>query len=698
MTDGLESARVNADGTPKFNEVYDAAKALFDLVKDKGGNSNGVKTYVIGFGEGFQGNNADAIKNIAEAGGDTIPYFASDLEGLRTAFKKIFQAIGGSYGRSNPVVTRDRGSIYRGYFNLPGWEGHLVAYQLKGDGSMGPQKWDAGDQMKSNGRGKVFTWVQNKKNPDREDFEVGNAATLKDDVNDNPPLDLNWDDVGHVAGDGKFDKKDSETIISFIQDASFGTFNDGKKDIYPYAGTRTPKWKLGDIYHSTPMVVSDPPFNISDGDFGKPYSEYKKNNQGREAVVYIGANDGMLHGIGSDGKEKFAIVPKNLLPGLRDLRNGHQFFVDSSPRAYDIFNYNDNEWRTILISGQRGGGDRYFAIDVTDPKAGDYPKILWQADDADGNVDPKPRKMGNTWSRPEIGRISKNKITGTKDRFVAFVGGGYSNLDDVGNTFYAIDAEDGKILRKFEIGDSKNKVPAGASAFDSDGDGRTDAVYFGDYSGVLWKIAVVGNTELGWKLVKLYDPGADKLPKPNYPVFYPPAVTKNKKGEVLVYFGQGNELDLFEKTNTYYLFEIMDPGTNVDGSGKNNWIAKLDANGGGEKVLASPAVANNVVYFTTWQYTGIESNCGAGVGRIYAFTETNPGVVGGDAAFYLDVDTGAPLSKPQKSFDLGKGIPTAPVVTNKGIYVSSSVDAGKIRFLKIPPWGTNRLKSWREVF
>jgi hypothetical protein len=692
MTDGLESARVNGDGTPKFQDVYDAAKALFDLVKDKSGNSIGVKTFVIGFGEGFQGNNADAIKTIAQYGGNTTAYFASDLEGLRSAFINIFQAIGGSYGRSNPVVTRDRGSIYRGFFNLPGWEGHLKAYAINGDGTVGSEKWDAADKLNDAkvGRGNVYTWDQNKTHPTQKDFSVANAGSLKDDVNDNPPEDLDWNDVTHSIGDGKINQKDTETIINFILDASYGTYNDGKKDIYPYAGTRTPKWNLGDIYHSTPMVVSDPPFNFSDGDFGKPYSKYKADYTGRETVVYVGANDGMLHAFGSDGKEKFSIIPDNLLSSLKGLRNGHQFFIDSSPRAFDVFL--SGNWRTILVSGERGGGDHYFALDVTDPTAGSYPKILWQADDADGQEKPKGRKMGNTWSRPEIGRVV---IDGTES-FVVLVGGGYSDTDDVGNTFYVIDATSGNIIKKFEVGDSKNKIPAGATAFDSNGDGRVEAVYFGDYSGILWKITLTGKNEKNWNLVKLYDPGTDLLAK--YPIFYPPAVTKNKKGQVLVYFGQGNELDLFEKTNTYSFFEIMDPGTNVDGSGKNNWVTKLNANGAGEKVLASPAVANNVVYFTTWQYTGIESNCGAGVGRIYALTETNPGVDGGAAAFYIDVDTGAPLSKPQKSFELGKGIPTAPIVTNKGIYVSSSLDAGKIRFLKIPPWGTNRLKSWREVF
>ena len=68
-----------------------------------------------------------------------------------------------------------------------------------------------------------------------------------------------------------------------------------------------------------------------------------------------------------------------------------------------------------------------------------------------------------------------------------------------------------------------------------------------------------------------------------------------------------------------------------------NWQESL---GAGEKVLAAPAVANNVVYFTTWKYTGDKTDCGAGKGRIYGLTTTSLGVTGDMGALVLDPLTG----------------------------------------------------------
>jgi hypothetical protein len=59
---------------------------------------------------------------------------------------------------------------------------------------------------------------------------------------------------------------------------------------------------------------------------------------------------------------------------------------------------------------------------------------------------------------------------------------------------------------------------------------------------------------------------------------------------------------------------------------------------------------------------------------------------------------GTRLDKPISSLEIGIGIPSAPVVTNGTIYVSSSFNADKILGIKIPPWGKGKLKSWREVF
>jgi hypothetical protein len=667
LTDGLESCRYLDPGTnlkPDFNLGATASQDLYNI---------GVNTFVIGFGEAA-GTNTSALNNIARAGsGDKYDAFFTDtLAGLTNAIQTIFQIIQGSYSRSNPVVTSTRNRLYRGYFNLPGYEGHLAAFDLNPDGSIiTSEKWDAGKVMKSNGRGTVSTWVD------------GNFGKSKGDF-----IDLDFADKGgkkletylnplgeDINNDGKVKKDDSQAIVGFTLDANY---NDGTKPPGYYKGVRSGKWLLGDIYHSTPLVVGPPVFNFPDAAFPQKYSDFKTTWKNRETIIYVGANDGMLHAFSDkDGKEKFGIIPNNLLGKAKELRtNSHQFFVDSSPRAYDVLIA--GSWSTVIVSGERGGGNAYFAMDVTDPKDGKYPNVLWDVTDPG---------MGNTWSRPEIGWV---RISGV-EKFVAFVGGGYSTTDDVGNTFYVIDVQDGSILRKFTIGASSNKVPAGATAFDSDLDGRVNGVYFGDINGVLWKIKIDGEEDISkWQLITLHTPGT------NSPVFYPPAVTRNNQGKILVYYGQGNELNIFNIDNNSF-FEIWDKGS----SGQMNWQESL---GAGEKVLAAPAVANNVVYFTTWKYTGDKADCGAGKGRIYGLTTTSLGVTEDMGALVLDPLTGQDTGVSKKYIEItdyfpgSRGIPSAPVVTNGMIYISSSLNAGQVITIPISGWGTGRIKYWREVF
>ncbi len=668
LTDGLESCRYTDSPTnlsPDFDLGTAASKDLFNI---------GVNTFVIGFGKAA-GANINALNNIARAGSNGVydAFFTDTLAGLTNAIQSIFQIIGGSYARSTPVVSSTRDRVYRGYFNLPGYEGHLAAYDLNPDGTMiSPEKWDAGNVMKSNGRGPVSTWVdghlgKSKGDLTNVDLTDKKGKKLADYLN---PL---GEDINN---DGKVEKKDSQTIVNFALDPNY---DDGKNGPGFYKGIRSAKWLLGDIYHSTPLVVGAPNFNFPDiAAFTQKYSDFKNTSKSRETIIYVGANDGMLHAFSDkDGKEKFGIIPNNLLGKLKGLRtNSHQFFIDSSPRAYDVFM--GGAWSTVLVSGERGGGNSYFALDVTDPTAGSYPNVLWDVTDPG---------MGDTWSRPEIGWV---RISG-QEKFVAFVGGGYSTTDDVGNTFYVIDMADGSILRKFIVGASSNKVPAGATAFDSDLDGRVNGVYFGDFNGVLWKIKIDGEEDISkWQLINL------NTPSTNTPVFYPPAVTKNNQGKILVYYGQGSELDIFKVDNNSF-FEIWDKGD----LGVKDWEESLEP---GEKILAAPTVANNVVYFTTWKYTGDKTDCGAGKGRLWGLTITSAAGPGDVGALVLDPLTGTDLGAKKKYFEItdyyaSRGIPSAPVVTNGIIYLSTSIPANQIRLFRIPQWGEQmRLKKWREVF
>ncbi len=194
----------------------------------------------------------------------------------------------------------------------------------------------------------------------------------------------------------------------------------------------TDVYKLGDIINSNPITVAAPAgnFDILFGD--ETYRDYYEKYKERETVVYVGANDGMLHAFTSwkfkrdlskfvdpnpaqskpIGSELWSYIPQNLLPHLKWLPRedySHVYYVDMQPKVFDarIF-FNSfgtvidpvkypNGWGTILVGGYGIGGGSiwvndvfdtggsfvnqtrtfnpsYFAIDITDPR---NPVLLW---------------------------------------------------------------------------------------------------------------------------------------------------------------------------------------------------------------------------------------------------------------------------------------------------------------------------------
>jgi Tfp pilus tip-associated adhesin PilY1 len=289
--------------------------------------------------------------------------------------------------------------------------------------------------------------------------------------------------------------------------------------------------------------------------------------------------------------------------------------------------------------------------------------------------------MGDTWAKPDIGKIKDGGDT----KFAAFLAGGYSTTDNKGNSFYIVDIEKGEILKSFTVGDSTNKIPSAVTTFDADEDGYIDYIYFGDIKGTLWKVDVRSSNKDDWTLYEFFNPSNPKL----RPIFYPPAAVKNNEGKILVFFGTGNELGLAALTNNYF-YEVEDEGV----TGKENWSKTLED---GEKVLASPAIINFVVYFTTWVYKSSGDFCGAGEGRLWGLKVSKLGENGGDAGLVtLDTATGK-WKAPQQYISLGAGIPTAPVVTNGMVYIGTSLNANRVIQIPIPPQAVARIKSWREV-
>ena len=100
--------------------------------------------------------------------------------------------------------------------------------------------------------------------------------------------------------------------------------------------------------------------------------------------------------------------------------------------------------KAILIFGLRRGGNKYYALDVTDPV---HPTYAWKIDP---NTMSQYAEMGQSWSTPVIGKIA----SGTGEQWVAFIGGGYDEgqdeatppADDRGRAIYIVNVENGSLV------------------------------------------------------------------------------------------------------------------------------------------------------------------------------------------------------------------------------------------------------------
>src|SRR6185437_10427515 len=120
---------------------------------------------------------------------------------------------------------------------------------------------------------------------------------------------------------------------------------------------------LGDIVDSSPVYVGAAlgPYQTTSYyafEAANPACSQTVTSNCREPVLYVGANDGMLHAINvATGQEMFAYIPNGVFANLINLTNpyyneDHQFYADGSPQVGDV-QWNDQSWHTELVSGER---------------------------------------------------------------------------------------------------------------------------------------------------------------------------------------------------------------------------------------------------------------------------------------------------------------------------------------------------------
>ena len=323
---------------------------------------------------------------------------------------------------------------------------------------------------------------------------------------------------------------------------------------------------LGDIVGSAASYVQKPSFNYLDHGYGvDPTDPSKKgfsvDKSSRKGMVYVGANDGMLHAFEAEtGKEHWAYIPTQVLPNmykLADKKYTHQFFVDSTPEVGDFCpNTQDassssctpDQWKTALVGGLGRGGKGYYALDVTDPS---NPSFMWEF----SNVN-----MGYTYGNPRITKLKD----GT---WVALLTSGYNNADGKGH-LYVVKMSDGSLIRDIATNVGSVTAPIGlariaAHVLRPDTDNTTVAVYGGDLLGNLWRFDVNGDIgATGYdaqKLVTFLDANSSAQPVTTKPT------VSTVKGQTVVYVGTGRYLGVSDLSNTQTqsFYAVKDKGDAV---------------------------------------------------------------------------------------------------------------------------------------
>lgn len=439
----------------------------------------------------------------------------NDLNHVRLSIVNNAEGTAAAVGFNSTNISADS-LLFQGWFNSATWEGELRALSFA-DGVVGSEKWEASDKLAerdftAEGMARqVITFNGTKGIPFEapESYSVLNGDTLAqhqvDDLLTNSPY----------ASGAPENQDFLELMVDFFR-ADTGDENiidgtsvmDGENVLYTFR-SRADRF-LSDIVNSSPQYVAKPsaPYpNFIEGS-DDPYQTFATQYADRTPVVYVGANDGMLHAFEATedgGEEIFAYIPGLLFSnqdeeGLHELAEDvytHRSYVDGTPTIADVFV--DSKWSTYLVGGLGGGGKGIYVLDVTNPAT------LTEANaDKIVKFEFTHENLGYTFSRPQIAKLNNG-------RWAAIFGNGYNNngtgeaslfivyLDGDGSDYKEITTGAGTIVNGscFDPASDCNGLSA-PTVLDITGDAKADRVYAGDVHGNLWAFDLSGDTENSW--------------------------------------------------------------------------------------------------------------------------------------------------------------------------------------------------------
>ncbi|MGY1410327.1 pilus assembly protein [Luteimonas sp. A611] len=671
------------------------------------------------------------------------------IDGLNAAFQKIADDITGSGGSFASNSTRlEAGSrTYQAKYVSNGWGGQLIAADVNVSTGTLTNRWDASDWLgHAAGETKINTaaagggtsyW-----NYTQRKILFNSSGTLTNFIS-------NWSNYTSLT---------SPTVVRPAAWSSTTTISNEQlryvlgERVHERQSVvtgslrqfRNRRGMLGDIINSQPVYVGRPNANLYSDDTS--YATFVAAQAGRDPVVYVGANDGMLHAFqapdaldttnaGDGGKELFAFMPTEAMSVLTQLdastnkypnwhpEYDHAYSMDGEITVADV--KDGTTWKTILVATMGRGGKSIFALDVTDPT---NPSLLWEkrSDDAAiGNL------MGNALGRPIIAAVAAGD-------WRVFLGNGANNQAER-SALIMLDAISGVNKGSMDTGIGSNNGLSAVNVWDAYGasegaprDGYFDSVYAGDMEGNLWKFDV----RSGGTATRLFAAGTTQ------PITAAPLVASNPYSppDTWVFFGTGQYLSMADinetaNANVQSWYGIIDRGSTVaktslnavritaedsvgrvieraGAAGTNGWYINLvspAATAGGDPVtrgerMVLPNFFQGMSLIGTTRFPDSTDPCApAGKGFTMAidpFTGgrlSNPffdidgdGSVGSDGDYHGG-DTETPYSG--VAYDSG---PNNPIFL--GEYMYTSLDDGSYSQIKTSSGAANiRRVSWREL-
>ena len=489
---------------------------------------------------------ASAAASGARLSGGTLGYVAAYTYDATQA--NLFNSATQSWGI---IPTSGAGNITG---TIDGWSGTLQAYQTSDNGIIPPALWSA---------------------------TIPTTRQIFSANRNNVGIPFVWGGTGFTGSDAP------------------ATFSNN-------ALLTTRKNPLGDIVNSQVVYVGSTTSRMS---LDTNYSNFASTIKNRQGIVYVGANDGMLHGFDGGqgnvsgpgtGKEVFAYVPRGVLGGLNNFYDfvnfTHSYSVDGNPFAGDaqlahpgIGTGNPDNWGTVLAGGLGGGGKGYFVLDVTTPGnlqesavstlsqavlidatdvSSDYSPLRNQKiTNGDGMGTPVLNAIGNQFSQPVMEMYTVNQssqiVKLNSGEWAVIMGNGYGSVNGKPVLLLQSLSQGSPYLNLYTIGapcvggTANDCIAIGNGlgaprAIDVDGNGTVDIVYAGDLMGNLWKFDISSANRGDWKVANSGQPFFKAVGPTGVaqPITSAPAVVPSVNRGFMVAFGTGKNLVESDQNDT----------------------------------------------------------------------------------------------------------------------------------------------------